>query len=217
MALGGELRRRRDELSAAEHAVLALAEQHRTGAEGGAVEVISDIDAVRQRFSQLQESARHEVRLMMAPELSVVPRSANAAERAGVRRGVLYRTILHREALTEPGMVAQALADLAASSRNARTPWTSSTPGCSPSSSRDSPTRRSVPPRRLPPHRAAAHRRTHGAGRRGEPHPARPARRAKGLGLTGRRVIAGRGTPASQGRARGWCRDRWASTAPYRG
>ncbi|WP_406369157.1 hypothetical protein OG788_04265 [Streptomyces sp. NBC_00647] len=84
--------------------------------------MISDIDAVRHRFRQLQESARHEVRLMMVPELSVVPRSANAAERAGVRRGVLYRAILHREALTEPGMVVQALADLAASSRNARTP-----------------------------------------------------------------------------------------------
>ncbi|MFD9459432.1 helix-turn-helix domain-containing protein [Streptomyces sp. NPDC060027] len=54
---------------------------------------------------------------MMVPELSVVPRSANAAERAGVRRGVLYRTILHREALTEPGMVAQVLADLAAGQR----------------------------------------------------------------------------------------------------
>ncbi|MCX5001417.1 helix-turn-helix domain-containing protein [Streptomyces sp. NBC_00638] len=104
-------------MSAAEHAVLALAEQHRTGGEGDAVEVISDIDAVRHRFRQLQESARHEVRLMMVPELSVVPRSANAAERAGVRRGVLYRTILHREALTEPGMVAQVLADLAAGQR----------------------------------------------------------------------------------------------------
>jgi sugar-specific transcriptional regulator TrmB len=117
VALGGELRRRRDELSAAEHAVLALAEQHRTGAEGGAVEVISDIDAVRHRFRQLQESARHEVRSMMVPELAVVPPSANAAEGAGVRRGVQYRTIVHREALTEPGMVAQALADLAAGQR----------------------------------------------------------------------------------------------------
>ncbi|MCT9007476.1 helix-turn-helix domain-containing protein [Streptomyces rhizosphaerihabitans] len=117
VALGGELRRRRDELSAAEHAVLALAEQHRTGAEGGAVEVISEIDAVRHRFRQLQESARYEVRSMMVPELSVVPSSANAAERAGVRRGVQYRTIVHREALTEPGMVAQALADLAAGQR----------------------------------------------------------------------------------------------------
>ncbi|MEV8036085.1 helix-turn-helix domain-containing protein [Streptomyces sp. NPDC086182] len=114
VALGGELRRRRDELSAAEHAVLALAEQHRTGAEGGAVEVISDIDAVRHRFRQLQESARQQVRAMMVPEQTVVSRSDNTAEGAGVRRGVLYRTILHRETLTEPGTVAQALAALEA-------------------------------------------------------------------------------------------------------
>ncbi|MEU9135040.1 helix-turn-helix domain-containing protein [Streptomyces sp. NPDC048404] len=109
VALGGELRRRRAELSAAEHAVLTLAEQHRTGAEGGAVEVISDIDAVRHRFRQLQESARQQVRAMMVPEQTVVSRSDNDAEGAGVRRGVLYRTILHREALTEPGALAQAL------------------------------------------------------------------------------------------------------------
>ncbi|MEU4167155.1 helix-turn-helix domain-containing protein [Streptomyces sp. NPDC026665] len=114
VALGGELRRRRDELSAAEHAVLTLAEQHRTGAEGSAVEVIGDIDAVRHRFRQLQESARHEVRSMMVPEQSVVTRDDNTAEGAGIRRGVLYRTILHRDALTEPGLVAQALSVLAA-------------------------------------------------------------------------------------------------------
>ncbi|MGW2785374.1 helix-turn-helix domain-containing protein [Streptomyces populi] len=117
VALGGELRRRRDELSAAEHAVLTLAEQHRTGAEGGVVEVISDIDAVRHRFRQLQESARREVRSMMVPEQRVVSRDDNTAEGAGIRRGVLYRTILHRDALTEPGMVAQALAVLAEGQR----------------------------------------------------------------------------------------------------
>lgn len=90
--------------------MLTLAEQHRTGAEGSAVEVIGDIDAVR----QLQESARHEVRSMMVPEQSVVTRDDNTAEGAGIRRGVLYRTILHRDALTEPGLVAQALSVLAA-------------------------------------------------------------------------------------------------------
>ncbi|MFJ7965241.1 helix-turn-helix domain-containing protein [Streptomyces sp. NPDC096324] len=114
VALGGELRRRRDELSAAEHAVLTLAEQHRSGAEGGAVEVIGDIDAVRHRFRQLQESARYEVRSMMVPEQTVVSRDDNTAEEGRIDRGVLYRTILHRDALTEPGMVTQALAVLGA-------------------------------------------------------------------------------------------------------
>ncbi|MDX2707349.1 helix-turn-helix domain-containing protein [Streptomyces sp. PA03-6a] len=117
VALGGELRRRRDELGAAEHAVLALAEQHRTSAGSGVVEVISEVGAVRHRFRQLQESARHEVRSMMVPELAVVRPDDNAAESAGVRRGVLYRTIVQRDALNEPGMVTRALADLAAGQR----------------------------------------------------------------------------------------------------
>ncbi|MGW3244479.1 helix-turn-helix domain-containing protein [Streptomyces sp. NPDC001070] len=117
VALGGELRRRRDELGAAEHALLALAEQHRTSAASGVVEVISEVEAVRHRFRQLQESARHEVRSMMVPELSVVRPGDNAAESAGVRRGVLYRTIVQRDALNEPGMVTRALADLAAGQR----------------------------------------------------------------------------------------------------
>lgn len=87
VALSGELRRRRDELSAAEHAVVTLAEQHRSGAEGGAVEVIGGIDAVRHRFRQFQESARHEVRSMMVPEQTVVSRDDNTAEEGGIHRG----------------------------------------------------------------------------------------------------------------------------------
>ncbi|MGI5373848.1 helix-turn-helix domain-containing protein [Streptomyces sp. CA-251387] len=114
VALGGELRRRRDELRTAELAVLALSEQHRTAAAAGSlVEVITDVDAVRHRFLQLQESARHEVRSMMVPALAVVPPHRNPAEKAGVRRGVRYRTIVQRAALNEPGMVGQALAALA--------------------------------------------------------------------------------------------------------
>jgi DNA-binding NarL/FixJ family response regulator len=114
VALGGVLRERRDDLRAAELELLALAERHRSVPVGGsAVEVITDVAAVRHRFAQLQESARHEVRSMMVPELAVVPPSDNAAERSGVSRGVLYRTIVQREALNEPGMVAQALAALA--------------------------------------------------------------------------------------------------------
>lgn len=97
--------------------MLALAEQHRTSAGSGVVEVISEVGAVRHRFRQLQESARHEVRSMMVPELAVVRPDDNAAESAGVRRGVLYRTIVQRDALNEPGMVTRALADLAAGQR----------------------------------------------------------------------------------------------------
>lgn len=118
VALGGVLRRQRDDLRAAELELLALADQHRAATAGGSVvEVITDVGAVRHRFAQLQESARQEVRSMMVPELAVVPPHTNAAEQSGVRRGVLYRTIVQRDALSEPGMVAQALAALAAGQR----------------------------------------------------------------------------------------------------
>ena len=118
VALGGMLRSRQNDLRAAELDVLALADQHRLATAGGSVvEVITDVDAVRHRFAQLQESARHEVRSMMVPDLTVVPPRANTAEELGVRRGVLYRTIVQRDALNEPGMVAQALAALASGQR----------------------------------------------------------------------------------------------------
>ncbi|MGW3659020.1 helix-turn-helix domain-containing protein [Streptomyces sp. NPDC005151] len=115
IALGGTLRQRRDDLRAAEESLLALTEEYRNAAAGGSiVEVITDPCAVRHRFMQLQESARHEIRAMMVPESTVVQPEHNTAEHAGVRRGVLYRTIVQREALGQPGMVAEALGAIAA-------------------------------------------------------------------------------------------------------
>lgn len=115
VALGGTLRQRRDDLRAAEEALLALTEEYRNAAVGGGiVEVITDPCAVRHRFIQLQESARHEIRAMMVPETTVVQREHNTAETAGVRRGVLYRTIAQRDMLGQPGVVGEALDALAA-------------------------------------------------------------------------------------------------------
>ncbi|MEZ0070001.1 DNA-binding CsgD family transcriptional regulator [Streptacidiphilus sp. MAP12-20] len=114
VALGPMLRQRRDDLRAAEIDVLALVEQHRTTgndcASDGVIEVITDIDAVRQRFAQIQDSARHEVRSMMVANLSVVPHRQNQAGYDGLGRGVGYRVILQREALSTPGMVAEVIA-----------------------------------------------------------------------------------------------------------
>jgi sugar-specific transcriptional regulator TrmB/DNA-binding CsgD family transcriptional regulator len=115
LALGGTLRQRRDDLRAAEETLLALTEEYRNAAAGGGiVEVITDPCAVRHRFMQLQESARHEIRAMMVPETTVVQRAHNTAEPAGVRRGVLYRTIVQRDMIGQPGGVAEALDALAA-------------------------------------------------------------------------------------------------------
>ncbi|WP_405009125.1 helix-turn-helix domain-containing protein [Kitasatospora sp. NBC_01539] len=116
VALGAVLRQRRDDLHAVEAALADLAEQHHRAARdraSGVVEVITDVAAVRHRFAQLQQSAHHHVRSMMVPNLTVVPHTQNEAGQAGVRRGVLYRAILQRSALVEPGMVAGVLASLA--------------------------------------------------------------------------------------------------------
>lgn len=116
IALGAVLRQRRDELRAAESDLLALAQQHHSATRhraSGVVEVITDVDAVRHRFAQIQNLARHEVRSMMVPNLTVVPLRENEAEDAGLRRGVLYRTILQRDGLAEPGVIQDALASLA--------------------------------------------------------------------------------------------------------
>jgi len=115
IALGAVLRQRRDDLRAAELDLLSLAEQHHRAARdraSGVVEVITDVAAVRHRFAQIQHSARHQVRSMMVPNLTVVPHEQNEAGDAGLRRGVLYRAILQRAALTEPGMIGDALASL---------------------------------------------------------------------------------------------------------
>jgi sugar-specific transcriptional regulator TrmB/DNA-binding CsgD family transcriptional regulator len=118
VALGALLRQYRDDLRAAETDLLALAEEHRAasvGRTGGdIVEVLTDVAAVRHRFAQIQERARHELRSMVVPNLSVVPARDNAAGEASLRRGVRYRAIVDREALAEPGIVAHAVASMVA-------------------------------------------------------------------------------------------------------
>ncbi len=116
VALGGLLRQRRDELHAAEQDLAALVEEHRVSAAARAtsnvVEEITDVTAVRHRFAQIQEAARREVMAMVPPNLTVVPHRDNAAGTAGIGRGVRYRAILDRQALLEPGMVADVIASI---------------------------------------------------------------------------------------------------------
>jgi Homeodomain-like domain len=118
VALGALLRQYRDDLRAAEIDMLALAEEHRAAsigrAGGDVVEVLTDVSAVRHRFAQIQERARHEFRSMVVPKLSVVPPVENIAGDAGLRRGVRYRVILDRDALAESGIVGVAMTSLGA-------------------------------------------------------------------------------------------------------
>lgn len=118
VALGSLLRQRRDDLHQAELALDRLVEEHRVATIGrrhsSVIEEITDINAVRHRFLQIQETARYEVLSMVRPNLSVVPHRENIAEKAGLRRGVHYRAILDRKALSEPGMVDDAIVSIGA-------------------------------------------------------------------------------------------------------
>jgi predicted transcriptional regulator len=116
IALGALLRDRRDALYSAELDLAELSDTHRTATLGrtsvDVIEVITDLDAVRHRFAQVQRGAQREVRTMMVPNLTVVPPRQNVAADENLRRGVRYRAILARAALDEPGTVASILADL---------------------------------------------------------------------------------------------------------
>jgi DNA-binding NarL/FixJ family response regulator len=115
VSLGALVQRRQADLRAAELAVAALAEEYRTArSPADVVEVLTDVDDVRRRFLQIQDAARHEVRSMVVPNLTVVPHRENTAERAALRRGVRYRALLDRRAMSAPEMVADVRASLAA-------------------------------------------------------------------------------------------------------
>ena len=117
VALGAVLRQRRDDLRAAEFDLIALAEQYRAAADGrvagGVVEVITDADAVRHRYAQIQHSARQQLRSTVVPRMSVVPHRANHAADEALRRGVVNRVILHRDTFDEPGMFDDAICGIA--------------------------------------------------------------------------------------------------------
>ncbi|WP_433293916.1 transcriptional regulator TrmB [Actinoplanes sp. CA-030573] len=118
IALAGLLRSRHDDLRAAELAIAALAETYRSASAGrtaaDVIEVITDVDGVRHRFTQLQEGAREEVLSLVVPHLSVVPHRENAAGDDCLRRGVRYRAIIDRRVLDQPGAVGDVIDSAAA-------------------------------------------------------------------------------------------------------
>jgi len=105
LALGALLRQRRDDLRTAELDVLALVDEYRGRAtrESDLFEIITDVEAVRHRFAQLQQRAQHEIRTMVVPRLQVVPGAQNEAGGESLRRGIRYRAIADRDVLAEPG------------------------------------------------------------------------------------------------------------------
>jgi hypothetical protein len=117
VALAGLVRQRHDDLRAAERDIALLAETHRSATTGqtdaDVIEIITEIDAVRHRFTQIQEAARHEVLSMVVPNLTVVPHRENRAGDACLRRGITYQAVIDRRALQQPGMLDDLVSSIA--------------------------------------------------------------------------------------------------------
>ncbi|GAA3446553.1 helix-turn-helix domain-containing protein [Planomonospora venezuelensis] len=116
VALGALLTARREQLHSAELALATLAEQHRMASTGRAagdlIEVVTGVEAVRQRFLQVQQAASERVRCFSTAPFVAVPPGENPAENQSLDRGVTYRVVLEREVLAAPGAVAEALSSL---------------------------------------------------------------------------------------------------------
>ncbi|MFF7442735.1 helix-turn-helix domain-containing protein [Streptomyces sp. NPDC008122] len=116
MALGALIAQRRDGLRTAEQALVTFAEEHRAAMTGSSItdliEVVTGVDAIRHRFLQVQQAARTEVRSFITAPFVALPPDENTAEPMALDRGVLFRAVLDREVLAEPGIVHDAIDSL---------------------------------------------------------------------------------------------------------
>ncbi|MEU2119974.1 winged helix-turn-helix transcriptional regulator [Streptomyces sp. NPDC016459] len=116
MALGALISQRRDGLRMAEHALVTFAEEHRSAMTGSSIsdliEVVTGVDAIRHRFLQVQQAARTQVRSFITAPFVALPPDENTAEPMALDRGVLFRAVLDRAVLAEPGIVRDAVDSL---------------------------------------------------------------------------------------------------------
>ncbi|MGX1267492.1 winged helix-turn-helix transcriptional regulator [Streptomyces phaeoluteigriseus] len=116
MALGSLISQRRDGLRMAEQALVAFAEEHRAAMTGSSIddliEVVTGVDAIRHRFLQVQHAARTQVRSFITAPFVALPPDENTAEPMALDRGVLFRAVLDRAVLAEPGIVHDAIDSL---------------------------------------------------------------------------------------------------------
>ena len=121
VALGALLVQRQGEMRLAELELGSLDEIYRAAvtdrASADVVDVVEGAEAMRQRFEQLQMTAREEVMAFVKAPVAVTPTAENTAEDEAVARGVRYRVLLERAMLEEePGNIRP---DLRARSRPA--------------------------------------------------------------------------------------------------
>jgi predicted transcriptional regulator len=116
VALGALIASHHDELRLAEQDLATLAEKHRTATLGQSIsdliEVVTGVDAVRQRYLQVQHSARTELRHFITAPFVAVPPDQNPAEKAATERGIGVRAVLERAVLAAPGAVEDAAESL---------------------------------------------------------------------------------------------------------
>ncbi len=112
VALRALMVQRQEELRAASSMIGLLSERYRSSrterSVGELIDVIHGPTAVVQRFQQLQDSARFEVATFVRAQVAYVSVEANSAEDLAVARGVKYRIVVERDALSRPGYVAAA-------------------------------------------------------------------------------------------------------------
>ncbi|QIP87870.1 transcriptional regulator TrmB [Streptomyces sp. Tu 2975] len=113
MALGALISQRRDGLRMAEQALVTFAEEHRAAMTGRSItdliEVVTGVDAIRHRFLQVQQAARTQVRSFITAPFVALPPDENTAEPMALDRGVLFRAVLDRAVLAEPGIIQDAI------------------------------------------------------------------------------------------------------------
>ncbi|MEF3405467.1 transcriptional regulator TrmB [Agromyces sp. CCNWLW203] len=109
LALQPMLLDRERRLTQAHEALVELSEIYRRGAAQretpDVVDVVLGADAVRQRFAQLQASARTQVRVFMLSDVAFLDAEQNTAEDDALGRGVHYRVIVEKAVLEWPGFI----------------------------------------------------------------------------------------------------------------
>ncbi|MGH3388312.1 MAG: hypothetical protein ACRDOO_05480 [Actinomadura sp.] len=108
MGLGALLLERQHALRAAQIEVDVLAEAYRASPtarrrHAQVVDLLETAEEIRQRFDQLQRSARHEVLAMVTAQAMLVTAKENTAEGQAVARGVRYQVLCERSILEQPG------------------------------------------------------------------------------------------------------------------
>lgn len=111
VALGALMVRQQEDLRRAELELGLLAERYRVSATDRTVNDVVDVvlgrDAVAQRFAQLQQSARREIRLLTKAQFAVVQPEENVDETRALSRGVRYQVVLERDSLEREGFFAE--------------------------------------------------------------------------------------------------------------